>query len=122
MDLEQQTTTTSDPFKDSQTATILSQQTSSTGIQQCPCRHPITSFFFLFFKVVALVIYNVFPWFKATQSFVLIFILCALCLSFDFWVTKNISGRILVGLRWWNEIAPDGKNVWRFEAKEVCLT
>lgn len=22
----------------------------------------------------------------------------------DFWVTKNISGRLLVGLRWWEEI------------------
>ena len=28
--------------------------------------------------------------------------------------TKNISGRFLVGLRWWNEVTDDGSN-WRFE-------
>lgn len=29
--------------------------------------------------------------------------------------TKNISGRFLVGLRWWNEVTADGSN-WRFES------
>lgn len=24
--------------------------------------------------------------------------------AIDFWVTKNITGRLLVGLRWWEEI------------------
>lgn len=37
--------------------------------------------------------------------------------SIDFWVTKNISGRKLVGLRWWNQIKPNGQEVWRFESK-----
>jgi hypothetical protein len=37
--------------------------------------------------------------------------------SADFWMTKNISGRILVGLRWWNEIKEDGTEVWIFESK-----
>lgn len=22
----------------------------------------------------------------------------------DFWITKNVTGRLLVGLRWWEEI------------------
>lgn len=35
----------------------------------------------------------------------------------DFWITKNISGRLLVGLRWWNEVKSDGKEVWIFESK-----
>jgi hypothetical protein len=28
--------------------------------------------------------------------------------ALDFWVVKNVSGRILVGLRWWNEINDEG--------------
>ena len=31
--------------------------------------------------------------------------------------TKNISGRLLVGLRWWNEVTDEGSN-WRFETLE----
>ena len=37
--------------------------------------------------------------------------------SGDFWITKNIIGRFLVGLRWWNEVKKDGKEVWIFESK-----
>jgi len=42
-------------------------------------------------------------------------------LAFDFWTVKNISGRLLVGLRWWNEINEDGTNSWLFESKDVCI-
>ena len=38
--------------------------------------------------------------------------------QFDFWTVKNVSGRILVGLRWWNEVKED-QTVWIFEAKPV---
>mmetsp|Transcript_17336 Transcript_17336/g.16544 ORF Transcript_17336/g.16544 Transcript_17336/m.16544 type:complete len:154 (-) Transcript_17336:28-489(-) len=34
----------------------------------------------------------------------------------DFWVVKNITGRLLVGLRWWNEIKDDGSEQWVFES------
>lgn len=36
--------------------------------------------------------------------------------------TKNVSGRLLVGLRWWNEVTDDGGN-WRFESlgEASCL-
>merc|ERR1711990_716079 len=32
----------------------------------------------------------------------------------DFWTVKNVTGRILVGLRWWSKIGPDGKEEWVF--------
>ena len=32
-------------------------------------------------------------------------------------MVKNISGRLLVGLRWWNEINLDGSSSWIFESK-----
>ena len=41
--------------------------------------------------------------------------------SIDFWITKNVSGRFLVGLRWWNEVKKDGKEVWIFESKNEKL-
>ncbi|KAI3862304.1 hypothetical protein MKX03_037169, partial [Papaver bracteatum] len=40
--------------------------------------------------------------------------------ALDFWVVKNVSGRIFVGLRWWNEINDLGEssfsrmNSWLF--------
>ncbi|RKO85509.1 hypothetical protein BDK51DRAFT_1527, partial [Blyttiomyces helicus] len=48
------------------------------------------------------------------------FVIIILLLSFDFWTVKNVTGRLLVGLRWWNEIREDGSNVWVFESREVC--
>ena len=36
--------------------------------------------------------------------------------AFDFWTVKNISGRFLVGLRWWNEVQEDGSEKWIFES------
>ncbi|KAB5529133.1 hypothetical protein DKX38_019214 [Salix brachista] len=50
------------------------------------------------------------------NSFVIIFVVTVLLAALDFWVVKNVSGRILVGLRWWNEINDLGESVWKFES------
>ncbi|XP_064581617.1 Golgi apparatus membrane protein TVP23 homolog A isoform X1 [Zonotrichia leucophrys gambelii] len=39
--------------------------------------------------------------------------------SESFWFIQNVTGRLLVGLRWWNQIDEDGKSHWVFEAKRV---
>jgi len=44
-----------------------------------------------------------------------------LLLSMDFWTVKNITGRLMVGLRWWNYVDDDGKSHWIFESKKVRL-
>jgi len=49
------------------------------------------------------------------NNFVIIFVITVLLAALDFWVVKNVSGRILVGLRWWNEINDEGESVWKFE-------
>lgn len=49
------------------------------------------------------------------DNFVIIFVVTVFLAALDFWVVKNVSGRILVGLRWWNEINDNGESVWRFE-------
>jgi hypothetical protein len=54
-----------------------------------------------------------------SDNFTLIFVVTILLLAFDFWTVKNVSGRLLVGLRWWNEIQPDGSNKWVFESAHV---
>jgi len=49
---------------------------------------------------------------------VLVCVLCILLLAFDFWTVKNVSGRLLVGLRWWNYVKEDGATEWVFESAE----
>ncbi|KAI9267964.1 hypothetical protein BDA99DRAFT_504502 [Phascolomyces articulosus] len=76
--------------------------------------HPIAAFFFLAFRLGALLMYLLGSIF--TDNFTLVFVVTILLLAFDFWTVKNVSGRLLVGLRWWNEIQEDGSNRWVFES------
>jgi hypothetical protein len=48
---------------------------------------------------------------------VLEFVLIVMLLAMDFYTVKNISGRFLVGLRWWNKVNDAGESRWRFESK-----
>lgn len=81
--------------------------------------HPVASFFHLFWKLGALFTYLfggiIF------DNFVIAFVTCVVLLAFDFWTVKNVTGRLMVGLRWWNEIKEDGSNEWIFESLEVSL-
>ena len=47
-------------------------------------------------------------------TFVIILIFAAM----DFWTVKNITGRILVNLRWWSDIDEVGNEKWVFESNE----
>jgi len=35
----------------------------------------------------------------------------------DFWIVKNVAGRLLVGLRWWIDFDENGDEQWKFECK-----
>ncbi len=48
-----------------------------------------------------------------------LFLTVILLLAFDFWTVKNVTGRLLVGLRWWNKIEEDGTSTWMFESRKV---
>jgi hypothetical protein len=53
------------------------------------------------------------------DNLVMIFIVTILLLAADFYYLKNIAGRRLVGLRWWNEVDPaSGDSHWVFESSE----
>ncbi|XP_042518118.1 Golgi apparatus membrane protein-like protein ECHIDNA isoform X2 [Macadamia integrifolia] len=75
--------------------------------------NPKTCFFHVLFKAAALAFYILSALFF--DSFVIIFVVTVILAALDFWVVKNVSGRILVGLRWWNEINDLGESIWKFE-------
>ena len=87
--------------------------------------HPVALLFFIIFRLGTIVVYvlgNLFIGIITHKNqFVLQFISIIILASADFWNIKNIAGRLLVGLRWWNEIqvkdASQGtfENVWVFE-------
>ena len=77
-------------------------------------KNPGIVFFTLFFKVLAMVFFLFLGIFGVPDA--LIFIFVVILNSLDFWFVKNISGRILVGLRWWNEVKEDGSEEWKFES------
>lgn len=79
--------------------------------------HPVAVVFHLLFRSLAVLIYLFLSIF--TSNFVLVFVLTILLLAFDFWTVKNVSGRLLVGLRWWNEVAEDGSSKWIYESRDV---
>jgi Flp pilus assembly protein TadB len=79
--------------------------------------HPITLLTFLAFRISSVLIYFLGLW--VIQSMIMIFIVTILLLAADFYYLKNIAGRRLVGLRWWNEVDPaSGESKWVFESSD----
>jgi len=77
--------------------------------------HPVTCIFHVLFRTMAVLVYIFCQWF--TSSFVIAFVIIALLHSMDFWTVKNVTGRLLVGLRWWNEVTESGASEWYFESR-----
>lgn len=88
--------------------------------------HPIACLFHVLFKGASLFSYvqvtmlNIFRflflnWFLGNE--ILAFMSIILFAAFDFWAVKNVTGRILVGLRWWSELDENGNEKWIFESK-----
>ena len=76
--------------------------------------NPGIVFFTLLFKALVIVSFLILGIFGVSDA--LTFIIVVILDAFDFWFVKNVSGRILVGLRWWNEVKDDGTEVWIFES------
>lgn len=81
--------------------------------------HPYVTFFHLVFRGLAIITYLLCGWFS--DSFITSFVFVVLLLSADFWTVKNITGRLLVGLRWWNYVDDAGVSHWVFESKKVVF-
>ncbi|KAF0989762.1 hypothetical protein HZS_119 [Henneguya salminicola] len=74
---------------------------------------PFSALFHFLFRSIAFIIYMVGS--IPSASFVTVFIIVLIVSSIDFWVVKNITGRFLVGMRWWNLIDDSGNSKWIFE-------
>eukprot|EP01006_Ploeotia_vitrea_P031338 TRINITY_DN63653_c0_g2_i1.p1 TRINITY_DN63653_c0_g2~~TRINITY_DN63653_c0_g2_i1.p1 ORF type:complete len:293 (-),score=28.71 TRINITY_DN63653_c0_g2_i1:78-956(-) len=77
--------------------------------------HAVAAFFHCFFKLACFLIYFLLGRLLISH-FIVQFVICILLLAADFWTVKNVTGRLMVQLRWWNEIREDGSSEWRFES------
>lgn len=89
--------------------------------------HPSALFCYILFRLFPIFMYlfGHLVLMLVTQEswFILYFIVLILLVAADFWNVKNISGRLLVGLRWWNETSTqegltEFENVWVFETAD----
>lgn len=78
-------------------------------------KHPMAALFHVVFKTLAFLFYLFGGLFG--QDFKSTFVAVILLISMDFWVVKNVTGRLLAGLRWSNYIDDDGNSHWIFENK-----
>ncbi|KAF8203098.1 Golgi apparatus membrane protein TVP23 [Pholiota molesta] len=78
--------------------------------------HPLALFFLYFFRIAAIAVYVLSGWF--TTNFVLTTVIVVVLLAMDFWNCRNVSGRTLVGLRFWNQVDDDGESYWVFESRD----
>lgn len=74
----------------------------------------MVALFHVLFKFLAIFFYLFGSYF--TSNYILIFVFCILMLAFDFWTVKNVSGRLLVGLRWWSLTNEDGSTDFHYES------
>ena len=76
--------------------------------------HPMACIFTCLFKLLAIFSYLFLG--IIINSSIINTIIIIIFSSADFWVVKNISGRLLVGLRWWNDVKEDGTEEWKYES------
>ena len=79
-------------------------------------RHPFVLLFHLGFRFGAIVFYVLANFFSG--SFIIQFLVLLSLHSADLWAVKNVTGRLLAGVRWWNLVDAEGKNHWRFEVSQ----
>ncbi|CAH7689610.1 hypothetical protein BY996DRAFT_4583869 [Phakopsora pachyrhizi] len=78
--------------------------------------HPIALFFLYLFRSLAIATYLLCGFFS--DSYVFSTVIVVILLSADFWTVKNVSGRVLVGLRFWNQVDDVGASYWVFESRD----
>uniref|UniRef100_A0A183BWS6 Golgi apparatus membrane protein TVP23 homolog n=1 Tax=Globodera pallida TaxID=36090 RepID=A0A183BWS6_GLOPA len=85
-----------------------------TGIRAL--KHPLVVMAHLGFRFGAIAFYVLASFFSA--SFIIQFLILLSLHSADLWAVKNVTGRLMVGLRWWSLVDADGKNHWKFEISQ----
>ncbi|EAR83963.2 FAM18-like protein (macronuclear) [Tetrahymena thermophila SB210] len=88
---------------------------SSSAYDLSKSGHPIACIFTFLFKALSLIVYFLFQY--KFDNNIFIFVLVIVFNALDFWTTKNITGRLLVGMRWWNIQNEKGEEVYQYETK-----
>ncbi|KAI5453281.1 Golgi apparatus membrane protein tvp23 [Naganishia albida] len=78
--------------------------------------HPMVLACLYIFRSAALAVYVLCGLF--TDNYVLSIVIVVVLLSLDFWNVRNVAGRTLVGLRYWNEVDEEGESSWVFECRD----
>ena len=82
--------------------------------------HPFMGLFLLIFKATPIVFYIFGGLFISGTVYIFCIVLISTCV--DFWFVKNVAGRKLLGLRWWNGDDPLGRDGWTFESYDNMET
>ncbi|EIN13547.1 DUF846-domain-containing protein [Punctularia strigosozonata HHB-11173 SS5] len=77
--------------------------------------HPVALFFLYFFRIAAITVYILGGTFG---NYVIATVVVVVLLAMDFWNCRNVAGRTLVGLRFWNQVDDDGESYWVFESRD----
>jgi len=78
--------------------------------------HPLALFFLFLFRIAAIAVYILCGFF--TDNYVVSTVVVVVLLAMDFWNCRNVAGRTLVGLRFWNQVDDDGESYWVFESRD----
>jgi hypothetical protein len=73
--------------------------------------HPAVLLFHFGFRTAAILVYLFLGWFVVIRGgggSIFVYVVTTILLAVDFWQVKNVSGRLLVGLRWWQEQTDQG--------------
>ncbi|KAJ9111732.1 hypothetical protein QFC19_001093 [Naganishia cerealis] len=81
--------------------------------------HPLVLACLYIFRSAAIAVYVLCGLF--TDNYVLSIVIVVVLLSLDFWNVRNVAGRTLVGLRYWNEVDEEGESSWVFECRDIAL-
>ena len=79
--------------------------------------YPMISLLTVLIKLASIISFFLFSIFLSNEAIIMfIVVLIGAC---DFWITKNISGRFLAGLRWYNLLKSEtNTEIWVFEGKK----
>ncbi|KAF8507063.1 Golgi apparatus membrane protein TVP23 [Russula emetica] len=78
--------------------------------------HPVVLFVLYLFRLAAIATYILCGFF--TDNYVVSTVIVVVLLAMDFWNCRNVAGRTLVGLRFWNQVDDNGESSWIFESRD----
>ncbi|THH21485.1 hypothetical protein EW146_g90 [Bondarzewia mesenterica] len=128
-----------EPVSRAQGAMASTQNDAESGIAGIfkQSAHPLSLLSLYFFRIAAITTYILCGFF--TDKFVISTVVVVILLAMDFWNCRNVSGRTLVGLRFWNQVCygnhssggnglsslqvdDDGESYWVFESRDVSFS